>query len=156
MLRAKDQFENIRPDNFRCTSDRTTDRPNNGYNCIAWAVGKTDQWWWPSDVPGAFWPKGLPKELPEQETIENFIKAFETEGYAVCDHGHFENGFEKVAIFVDNHGTPAHAARLLPSGAWTSKMGKGEDIEHDTLHVVEGKGYGTAKVFLKRKNLLFH
>ncbi len=152
ILRQPDRFKNARPDNFKCCSDRTNDRPNNGYNCIAWAVGKTDNWWWPTDVPGAFWPKGLPKELPDQETLGNFIRAFETEGYSACANSRFENGFEKVGIFVDSRGTPTHAARLLPCGVWTSKMGKYEDIEHRTLQVVECKEYGEAKAFLKRPN----
>ena len=152
ILRPPDRFKNARPENFKCCSDRTTDHPHNGYNCIAWAAGKTDNWWWPTDVPGAFWPKGLPKELPDQETLENFIKAFETQGYSVCANGRVENGFEKVAIFVDGNGTPTHAARLLPCGVWTSKMGKYEDIEHETLQVVECKEYGKTKTFLKRPN----
>ena len=149
------KFENYRPENFKCCSDRTNDRPNNGYNCIAWAAGKTDNWWWPTDISGSFWPKGLPKEFPNQETLGNFIKAFETEGYSVCGDSQFENGFEKVAIFVDGGGTPTHAARMLPSGVWTSKLGKMEDVEHKTLNDVEGRGYGEAKTFLRRINPLF-
>jgi hypothetical protein len=43
---------------------------------------------------------------------------------------------------------------MLPVGAWTSKLGKGEDIEHETFQVVEGKQYGTAQAFLKSPNSL--
>jgi hypothetical protein len=50
---------------------------------------------------------------------------------------------------------PKHAARSLPNGAWTSKLGDDEDIEHSTLAVLEGREYGRAKVFLKRPNSLF-
>ncbi len=34
-------------------------------------------------------------------------------------------------------------------------MGDDEDIEHETLEVLEGHGFGKAKVFLKRNNPLF-
>jgi hypothetical protein len=146
------RFPNIRPDNFKCCSDRTTHLPNNGYNCIAWAAGKTDKWWWPIDVPGAFWP--IPIDPVDPENIKHFIKAFETEGYCVCADGRFENGFEKVAIYEDSNGDAAHAARQLPEDVWTSKMGKYEDIEHDTPQVVENQTYGIVKVFLKRPNPL--
>lgn len=61
-----------------------------------------------------------------------------------------EVGFEKVAIYADDNDVPTHAARSLPHGVWSSKMGDGEDIEHTTLSVVEGRNYGKAKRFLKR------
>ncbi|MGA9408423.1 MAG: hypothetical protein WBW71_14910 [Bacteroidota bacterium] len=147
------KFENAHPGNFNCCSDRTCELPNGGYNCIAWAAGKRDNWWWPVDDPTAFWP--IPLDPDDPESLEQFIKAFATEGYYPCEkqNPRFENGFEKVAIFVDGDGV-THAARMLPSGIWTSKMGKGEDIEHKRLKVVEGKEYGKAKTFLKRPNPL--
>jgi hypothetical protein len=52
-------------------------------------------------------------------------------------------------LFVDARGVPTHAARLLPSGLWTSKLGEWEDIEHD-LHALEGDVYGTVALLLKR------
>jgi hypothetical protein len=108
---------------------------------------------WPVNVPGAFWP--IPLDPLDPVSLKEFIKAFEHEGYEVCgENSEFEDGYEKVAIFVDQDGIPTHAARMLPSGIWTSKMGKGEDIDHDTLNVVEGNEYGKAKAFLKKSNPL--
>jgi len=151
ILQSPNNFANIRPDNFTCSSDRTSHLPCWGYNCIAWAAGKTDKWWWPVEGdPCAFWP--IPIDPIDPVTLEQFIKAFESEGFSVCRNSRFENGFEKVAIYTDSNQEPTHAARLLPSGLWTSKMGRGEDIEHKTLNVVEGKRYGTATAFLKRPN----
>ena len=47
---------------------------------------------------------------------------------------------EKVAIFVSARtGAPTHAARQLPSGQWTSKLGAGIDIVHDDLEAVGGE-----------------
>ena len=145
-------FNNLRQNNFKCSSDRTDHLPCGGYNCIAWAAGKKDKWWWPSDDPCDFWP--IPKDRKNPDSVEQFIKAFESEGYRVCENERFENGLEKVAIYLDKDGDPTHAARQLPSGVWTSKMGKAEDIEHETLRVVEGEIYGKAKHFLKRPNPL--
>lgn len=147
-------FENVRPDNFLCSSDRTEDKVDK-YNCIAWAVGKQDNWWWPRNLGGYHWPPGLIREPLGKETIENFIKAFQSEGYEKCDNGKFENGFEKIALYVNDKDVPKHAARSLPNGAWTSKMGDYEDIEHEKLHAVSGKNYGNAKIFFKKANPSF-
>lgn len=139
------KFENIAPLDFECSSDRTP-----RYNCIAWAAGKTDNFWWPLDIGGYYWPDGLPREPLEEETVENFIRAFATEGYRVCDDANTEKGFEKVVIYVSPAGRPLHAARSLEKGVWTSKLGSLEDIEHATLQCIEGREYGRAMTFLKR------
>jgi len=60
---------------------------------------------------------------------------------------------EKVAIFADAQGAPTHAARQLESGAWTSKCGTLEDIEHNSLANLEGGAYGKAVLFLERRRL---
>jgi hypothetical protein len=104
------------------------------YNCIAWAAHDTVRWWQPSGDPDHYWPPGLPFDY----TLENYTHAFETLGYEVCDSESFELGYEKVAIYIDIHGTPQHMARQLASGMWTSKLGRGWDIEHQSVHGVEG------------------
>ena len=71
-------------------------------------------------------------------------------GYSVsCDDGGLEPGHEKVALYVLD-GKPTHAARQLPDGAWTSKLGRQIDIAH-TVCALEGPAYGQIAVFLKRK-----
>jgi hypothetical protein len=65
------------------------------------------------------------------------------------DEESLEPGFEKVALFADSTGKPANASRQLPSGAWTSKLGNAEDIEHE-LHALEGEIYGVVALLLKR------
>jgi hypothetical protein len=42
-----------------------------------------------------------------------------------------------------------HAARQLPTGHWTSKLGESEDIEH-RLHDLEGLIYGQVVLVLAR------
>jgi hypothetical protein len=144
------KFENLAPQNFKCSSD-----PDDDYNCIAWAAGKTDNYWWPTTLWPFYWPKGLPTfpDMPNDiaESVDNFIAAFEREGYRVCKDGGFHPNYEKIAIYANKLGRVKHAARLLTTGVWSSKLGEHEDIEHKTPECIEGKGYGYVKVFLKRK-----
>lgn len=125
---------------------RVTSPPTDQYNCIAWAAGAADKWWWPIGDPNlTHWPVGVPKE----ETITAFLAAFATFGYSKCDTAELESDFEKVALFAGPDGIPTHVARQLPSGNWTSKLGALEDIEH-ALTDLEGTEYGTVVGFLKR------
>ncbi len=114
------------------------------YNCIAWAAGDTSRWWWPDHYDSVYWPPGVAME----ETVDAFVATFATVGYAACSTEEAEPGFERVALFA-KAGVPKHAARQLPSGRWTSKLGLREDIEHD-LHAVSGDLYGAVVCFLKR------
>ncbi|MHB1034132.1 MAG: DUF7689 domain-containing protein [Pirellulales bacterium] len=125
---------------------RETSAASSQYNCIAWAAQDTSRFWWP-DVDGdGYWPPGILRE----ETLAAFLAAFKSLGYAVCDNGDFEAGIAKVAIYADADGTPTHAARQLSSGRWTSKMGRGVDIEHDCPADLTGRVYGDVAAFLKR------
>lgn len=63
---------------------------------------------------------------------------------------------KQADLIVSHRGEPTHAARQLPSGAWTSKLGEWEDIEHDTLEALEGsegrgEAYGRVALILKRE-----
>jgi len=127
------QIPNLTRHKWRCASKKDP-----SYNCIAWAAGDTTRNWWPPSHLGAvtYWPPGI----LAFETLAAFIQAFETLGYEVCDHPGLEVGMEKVAIFVSARtGAPTHAARQLPSGQWTSKLGAGIDIVHDDLEAVGGE-----------------
>lgn len=115
------------------------------YNCIAWAVGDTEAWWWPDPFHQYYWPS----EIPRNESLEAFIKAFETLDYTICTETKYEEGFEKIAIYVDANGRATHATRQLSSGRWTSKLGSLEDIEHD-FDAFSGSRYGSVAVVMKR------
>jgi hypothetical protein len=141
-------FPNLRRGEYRKTSESTV-----VYNCIAHAAEVTDVWWWPADGPGIYWPAQAERE----ETVESFVQAYATIGYVVCETGSrdSESGFQKVALYVDEDGVPTHAARQLPCGEWTSKLGRSEDIQHQTLEALEGDGkqlpgYGSVAIILKR------
>ncbi len=115
------------------------------YNCIAWAAGENDRWWWPDQKKEYFWPE----EIPRRESLEVFISAFKLLGYCPCSAASLERGFDKVAIYADENGIPKHMARQLPSGMWTSKLGPWEDIEH-TLEGLFGATYVRVVQILKR------
>jgi hypothetical protein len=135
--------------NLQASGYCVTSPPATNYNCIAWAAGDTHHWWWPVSAPigGYYWPPGISCD----STLASFIQAFELQGYEVCDNEMLEPGFEKVAMYVGPDGVPTHAARQLESGAWTSKLGKLEDIEHSALAALEGEAYGTVAQILKRQ-----
>jgi hypothetical protein len=133
-------FPSLRNSLFQITSPAARD-----YNCIAWAAGDTTRWWWPApDTDVAYWPAGVDLE----ETLDAFVAAFATLGYAPCADEESEPGYQKVALFAMAL-VPTHAARQLPSGRWTSKLGLREDIEHD-LQAVSGDVYGKVVMLLKR------
>lgn len=114
------------------------------YNCIAWAAGITHQWWWPDEEGERPWPTGVTRAT----TLEAFRDAFATLGYSVCDQEEQEDGYEKVALFT-RFGIPTHAARQLPNGRWTSKLGIHQDIEH-ALPDLTGMIYGSVALVMKR------
>jgi hypothetical protein len=77
-------------------------------------------------------------------------QAFLALGYTDCEmDGSLEVGFLKVALYGSG-GAYTHAARQLPSGKWTSKLGKGEDIEHDAPEDVTSGVYGDVMGFMKK------
>lgn len=133
-------FPSLASSGYTITSPSTPE-----YTCIAWAAGDTERWWWPLTGSFAYWPSNV----PVQETLAAFIKAFATLGFMPCDGSHMEQGYEKVALYIDQNGKPTHAARQLPNGRWTSKLGKIEDIEHE-LDGVTGSVYGSVAQILKR------
>lgn len=122
------------------TQFEVTSPVDEDYNCIAWAAGEQDFWWW----PGRFWPK----DVPPAETRLAFIKAFATKGYEECDGPELEAGYEKICLY-EKLGRPKHAARQLQNGIWTSKLGMENDISHE-LEGLSGKQYGKPVLFMRR------
>ncbi|MCE2805969.1 MAG: hypothetical protein LW700_12280 [Gemmataceae bacterium] len=132
-------FPALASGNYAVTSPAVSD-----YNCIAWAAGESDRWWWPDPLGLNFWPP----EIPRLETIDSFRLAFEALGFAKAKNDQPEPGMEKIAIFAQG-GKPTHMARQLENGRWTSKMGQSEDIEH-ALRDLEGVLYGEVALFMGR------
>jgi hypothetical protein len=142
-LEAKQHIDRCFPSasqqGYSITSDYDKD-----YNCIAYAAGDNGNWWWP-EPKDTFWP------IPTREvTMDCFIEAFQTRGFEPCEGGDLEPGYEKIAIYANANREPSHAARQLPSGIWTSKLGTLEDIEHTNLQAIEGARYGYVAQFMRR------
>lgn len=133
-----DLFPRLTKDNHEITSPKTIK-----YNCIAWAVSKTDRWW----QPGVYWPV---ESSRDDHGIGNLIAAFKSLGYEECDHGELETGVEKLALYGSGL-MYTHAARQLPDGRWSSKLGQLEDIVHTTVEAIAGNDYGEVVQFMKRQ-----
>jgi len=122
-----------------------TNPPDPAYNCVAWAVGDTKNFWQLADVGGYYWPPGVP------DTADGWMEIFRLHGYAETDDPSLDLVWEKIAIYIDAEGSPQHVARQKASGRWTSKLGSGRDIEHD-LDALEGDMYGKVCVIMQRKS----
>ena len=136
------EFPNLDVGNHRVTSPC-----KNRYNCIAWVAGIETQWWWPE--PGSYWPASVPREV----TLDTFLSAFSLLGYEECPECCLEQGYEKIAFYAQCIGgklRPTHAAKQLPNGRWTSKLGPLEDIEHSDLDDISGPTYGKPIRFMRR------
>jgi len=119
------------------------------YNCVAWAAKEDrEQWWEPRDEPGCFWPKSLP---PLDDSFDRYVQLFELLGYNICADSSLTPGFEKVAIYQHDDGGFTHVARQLHTGAWISKLGPYEDIEHKTPDALNSEDYGVPTVYLQRR-----
>jgi hypothetical protein len=113
------------------------------YNCVAWALGVTTDWYEPS--PAGIWP------LPSQGFgVAVYSDLFEHFGYAQCADGKAEKGYEKVVIYANSAGEFTHVARQLTTGKWTSKLGELSDITHHSPEVLISAGYGRPAVYLRR------
>jgi len=134
-------FPRLTGRNYWITSEATV-----RYNCIAWAAGDTSRWW----QPGRYWPSAA---NPDDFDIRALELAFASIGFEPSADGRLEPGYEKIALFADST-FYTHAARQLPDGRWTSKLGRSEDIEHETPDDVAGGIYGDVFLFMRRPVVL--
>ena len=86
------------------------------YNCIAYTIGCRYFHIWPTSnrpydqsIPSrpVFWPT----ELPNSESLNNFLKMYELFGYERCDDDRYSDKYRKIAIYcktgtnIVTHGT---------------------------------------------------
>jgi hypothetical protein len=138
--RIEAEFSHIVDSGYSISSPASSE-----YNCIAWAAEDTEKLWWPDNLNIGYWPL----EIPREETVDAFVRAFEMLGYRCCENAFREESYEKIAIYVDSRNKPTHMARQLNSGRWTSKLGRLEDVEHD-LDAFIDSDYGDVSVIMKR------
>jgi hypothetical protein len=141
-------FPKLVADGWRKTSEATSD-----YNCFAFALHDQDDWYSPLPIWGYYWPAD---KLPRNTALPTMIELYRYEGgFEPCAHGEYQEGFEKIALYVNQAGNVTHAARQVDSRTWTSKLGNLADIEHPLLSSLEDAGikrddYGGVTQFLMR------
>ena len=118
---------------------RQTSEPDRTYNCVGWAFGRNDRWWWPDFDT---WPIAL---SGRGYMLDEFLHLFKTWGWADCTSASHETGIQKIALFVKADGEPTHLARMVlddtygdsTAGLWTSKLERDIDVLHE-LNALEG------------------
>lgn len=126
-------FPGLRDSTFKITSP-----PDSTYNCVAWVIGTTNEWWEPRYREGTW-----PDHIPQERTVAATILALASVGYEECDDGLIEENAEKVAIYGVGSQF-LHVAKQLPSGRWSSKLGRAWDIEHELEALTSAANQGGA------------
>jgi hypothetical protein len=140
----EESFPNLRAAGYRITSE-----PAPVPNCTGWALGDVEHVWDPflaGFLPIYYWPPGVPRN----DSLEALAQVFQLHQYEDCDSAELEPRWEKIAIYADATGEATHSARQLPSGAWTSKLGQEEDIDHETLGALVSSIYGSVSKVMRR------
>lgn len=123
-----------------------TSEPDDCYNCIAYAVGETHRWWTYITGEGYYWPEYASRT----PFIASLVEVFTGLGYEICPDAGVEDGCEKVVLYrIGDRWT--HAARQLPNGMWSSKMGPDEDISHATPESLDAESYGSVRCIMRRR-----
>lgn len=144
----KTLFPSLSAANHRVTSARDP-----FYNCVAWSMGDSLRWWQPHAA--YYWPNELCLTEDEEPKVEHVVKAFTDQGFEPVklkrgkDANATEGGFDRIAIY-GNGEQFKHVTHQLDSGWWASKLGDWEDIEHESLAVLESAAYGQVSVVMRR------
>lgn len=125
----KRRFPKLLPGRYRITSPK-----DRRYNCFAFAANDTQHVWL---YTGPGYLSGGPKEV-KGDSLDDLTRVYGLLGLQVCDTPELEPGMVKIAIYLDRDAMPSHVARQTRRGTWKSKLGKAQDIEHDTLALLEG------------------
>jgi hypothetical protein len=139
------RWPKLKAGNYRYCSQATP-----RYNCVALAVGD-ERHWWEQGIHGGRvrWEQGA------GDDVDGWAQVFIRAGYQQAElNTDREPGYEKVAIYVGLEDLrPTHVAKSDGS-TWKSKLGKLQDIEHESLELLEGDAgweYGIVERILKRR-----
>ena len=118
---------------------------------MAFANGDERHFWTPNIFGGPYhWPARVVRE----DSIQAWTEIFTNDGYELTNNRDVEAGFQKVAIYIDlTDMLPSHVA-IADGETWKSKLGKGQDIEHSSLDILEGDEcceYGIVDKILRRR-----
>lgn len=117
--------------NFRVVGKATHD-----YNCVAHSVGLDQGWFHP----------GVTDKTRPMSHMDDFYAAHGFQRVSGMDTAP-QDGVQRVVVFgmrdeTGNVVDVTHAVRQEPNGKWTSKLGVGPLIEHDSLNQMRGGSYG--------------
>lgn len=126
------------------------------YNYIAWAMQLTDRWVSIYNYPGFWWPDGVEKSMSPNALVH----AFEAVGFTPCDSNCFEEGFDKVVLYKNEHTNEwTHASRIISDTSEYSKFGQSWDGTHShnvlckTRPGHDEESYGVPYAFMKRETV---
>ena len=97
-------------------------------------------------MPQYHWPAN---RSPLISSLVEVFLGLNFENLGIHGSRELESGFIKIALYERN-GHWKHAARQLPNGKWTSKLGPDEDIEHDDPECLCGQNYGTIHCIMRK------
>lgn len=142
----QERFPKLRPDNWERRS-----KANPRYNCLAFANGDERHFWTPNRYGGMyFWPPNIKRE----DSAETWEQMFSDAGFERTKNREVEPGFEKVAIYINlDDMTVSHIA-ISDGFTWLSKLGRGQDIAHSSLDLLEGNQldeYGIVDRILRKQ-----
>lgn len=151
----EDRIKNAFPGLSLDSSFEVTSKQDFKYNCIAWASIVDNKYIWPGPIRTldgvTYWWN---EDLDHTETLENFVKYFESLGYEKCASSISEEGVRKIAIYGNlSLNKITHAARERRDGLWTSKLGPEQDIVHSSPADIEGRIYGEVLQVMKKSNI---
>ena len=96
--------------------------------------------------PDHVWPGGV----PGGDTVDDYVKAAESEGFRCCDSAEWEQGVTKITFYYKTHDrTFTHVALHVAPGKWKSKLGEESDIEHPPAGV-DCFLYGSGRIHMRR------
>src|SRR5436190_4810779 len=133
--------------NLASSPHQETSKPSDDYNCVAWAIERDQRRWWQPGGAPFFWPVAA---APRSRLMVIYFECFASLGFKQCKRRLRIPGWQKIAIYTDGGGGFLHVASQLPDGKWTSKLGRGSDICHDSLEAIEGGGYGRVTYTMRR------
>jgi type VI secretion system secreted protein VgrG len=116
--------------NFEVLAPSTDPSKKTGYNCIAHTLRIYYRWVW------------------EGDTVSVFDRLYGQQGYRRLKKMDFRFNpkLDKVVLYAKRGKNGqlecTHGARQLADGTWTSKLGAGPLIRHDTPYSVSGPSYG--------------
>jgi hypothetical protein len=98
-------------------------------------------------LPGFYWPPGAIRG----QSIDALVSAYETLGYEICSGADLEDGYEKVALYVNQFGSWEHIAKQEEDGWLSSKLRNLEYIRYPTALAVSSADYRQVMYFMRRR-----